>query len=81
MKKFIIKLIQEYLLKVPSDIKPGDLIKHKPSGSTFEAQDYRYTYDLQPRLFVTDSNGYLFEVIYIQDYERVSDPGEINASY
>lgn len=77
MKNLILKLIQKYILKVPVDIRAGDLVKHRLSGAVYEAAGIRYTFDLQPRLFLQDSNGYLFEVIYFQDYERVSDPGVI----
>jgi hypothetical protein len=81
MRNLVLKLIQKHMLQVPSNIRAGDLVRHKPSGCIYEAVAYRYTFELQPRLFLQE-NGRLFEVIHLKDYERVTDPGVIaNASY
>lgn len=78
MRKWFLKLIQKTMLQVDSNIRAGDLIRHRITGATFEAAGWRWTIDLQPRLFIQDfKTGQLFEIIYYQEYERIQDPGEI----
>lgn len=60
MKKLILKLIQKYFLKVPTDFRIGDLVFVGDNQHQYELVGVYYSYELQPFLFVRDDNGRIF---------------------
>jgi hypothetical protein len=61
MRKVTLKLIQKLFLTVNTDIRAGDLVCRRDNEDTmFEAQGIFWDYNLKPKLFVMDNNGYIF---------------------
>lgn len=71
MRKFFLKLIQKYFLKVDSNILPGDVICSITAENVlFEAVAIYYTYDLEPMLLAKDIHGSQIYVGKLAFYKR-----------